>query len=97
MAEIITLEEAVKLTRAFQESEIGRGQTISAKFEKGILDQILDQEGCEGINIYTALNDEGQITFVLIGYDNENNNITEGKIADWAETNPPYKPNNSIL
>jgi len=42
MAEIITLEEAVKLTRAFQESEIGRGQTISAKFEKGILDQILD-------------------------------------------------------
>jgi hypothetical protein len=97
MAEFIKVEEAVKLTYAFQDSEIGKGQTISGKFEKDIISQILNQENCEGINIYTALNEEGQITFVLVGYENENNDMTEGKIADFAYLCPPNKPNNSVL
>lgn len=97
MAEFIKVEEAVKLTYAFQDSEIGKGQTISAKFEKDILYEILKQENCEGINIYTALNEKGQITFVLVGYEKEDYDMTEGKIADFAYLCPPNKPNNSIL
>jgi hypothetical protein len=97
MAEIIKLEQAVKLTYAFQESEIGMGQTICAKFEKRIVEQVLNQEHCKGINLYTALNDEGQITFVMVGYDEEGHDMTEGEIADFANLCPPNKPSNSIL
>ena len=84
MAEIIKLEEAVKLTHTFQNSEIGVEQTISAIFEKEIIVQILNQQGCKGIRIYNALNEEGKITFVLVGYDNDFNDMTDGYIADKA-------------
>ena len=92
MAEIIKLEEAVTLTHAFQNSEIGNGQTISGIVEKEIILEILNQQNCEGINIYTALNEEGKITFVLVGYDNDNNDITYGKIADRIKLCPDVCP-----
>lgn len=88
MAEFIKLEEATKLTHAFQESEIGKEQTVSAIFEKVIFEKILNQDGCEGINIYTALNEEGKITFVLVGYDKDKKDMTEGLLADRADLCP---------
>ena len=88
MAEFITVKEAVKLTHAFQESEFGNSQTISAIFEKEIILQILNQEGCEGIKIYNALNEENKITFVLVGYNKDFNDMTDGYIADKAAICP---------
>lgn len=89
MAAMIPLEEAIELTHAFQQSEIGKNQTISAVFEKNIIEQILNQDGCEGIRIYNALNDEGKITFVLVGYDKDEKDKTDGFIADHAFICPP--------
>jgi predicted transcriptional regulator YdeE len=99
MAEIINLAEAVSLTHAFQNSTIGTGQTISAIFEKEIIEQILNQVDCCGINIYNALNEEGKITFVLVGYDKDKKDMVEGIIVDKAlicpkdyyDTNSPLK------
>ena len=88
MAEIINLAEAVSLTHAFQNSTIGVGQTISAIFEKEIIEQILNQVDCCGINIYNALNEEGKITFVLVGYDKDKKDMVEGVIVDKAHTCP---------
>lgn len=90
MAEFINLEEAVKLTHAFQQSEIGKDQTISGVVEKDILFDMLKQENCEGIRIYTALNDEKKITFVIIGIDKNQNDMTDGLIADHLGLCPPY-------
>lgn len=92
MAAMITLPEAITMTHAFQESPIGADQTISAVFEKEIIEQILNQEGCAGIRIYNALNEEGKITFVLVGYDKEENDMTDGFIADRAQKCPPKYP-----
>lgn len=88
MGEFIKLEEAVVITHAFQNSEIGKDQTISAIFEKEILTQILNQEGCEGIRLYNALKDGDKITYVLIGYDKDKNDMTDGYIADLFSTCP---------
>ena len=88
MAEIINLAEAVSLTHAFQKSAIGNGQTISAIIEKEFIEQILNQDGCCGINIYNALNEEGKITFVLVGYDKDKKDMVEGVIVDKAVTCP---------
>jgi hypothetical protein len=92
MAEFIKVEEAVKLTHAFQNSEIGNGQTISVIFEKEILAQILNQEDCKGLRIYNALNEEGKITYVIVGYDNKKDDIYDGYIADHGEMCPPNCP-----
>ena len=92
MAEFITVEEAVKITHAFQNSEIGKDQTISGIIEKDIIIEILNQENCEGINIYNALNEDGKITFIFVGYDKENNDMTYGKIADRITLCPEVCP-----
>ena len=45
---------------------------------KNIIQDIISQPGCIGVNIYKALNEEGSKTYVLVGLDKENNpNQTE--------------------
>jgi hypothetical protein len=44
---------------------------------KNILQDILAQPGCIGINIYKALNEKGDKTYVLVGLDKANNPILE--------------------
>jgi hypothetical protein len=44
---------------------------------KNIIQQIIDQPNCIGINIYKALNEKGQKTYVLVGLDIENQPILE--------------------
>ena len=38
---------------------------------KNILEQILEQPNCIGINIYKALNEQGEKTYVIVGMDKE--------------------------
>jgi hypothetical protein len=42
---------------------------------KNIIQDIISQPGCIGINIYKALNEAGAKTYVLVGLDKENNPI----------------------
>ena len=42
---------------------------------KNIIQDIISQPGCIGINIYKALNETGAKTYVLVGLDKENNPI----------------------
>lgn len=44
---------------------------------KNILEEILAQPDCIGINIYKALNEKGEKTYVLVGLDKSNNPILE--------------------
>ena len=66
---------------------------------KNIIQDIISQPGCIGINIYKALNESGAKTYVLVGLDKENNpilnytavnvdgqiNKSEGIVADRNE------------
>lgn len=49
---------------------------------RNILQQILDQPGCIGINIYKALNEKGEKTYVLVGLDKANQPILEYSIVN---------------
>ena len=97
MANFISLEEAVQLTHAFQNSEIGNEQTFSGAFEKELIMKILDQENCEGLRIYNALNKENKITFVLVGYGKDMKDMTDGRLLDQAALCPPTCPPESPL
>lgn len=57
---------------------------------KNIIQDIISQPGCIGINIYKALNEEGSKTYVLVGLDKENNpilNYTAVNIDGQIKTN----------
>ena len=49
---------------------------------KNILEQILKQPDCIGINIYKAINEKGEKTYVLVGLDKENQPILEYQIIN---------------
>ena len=49
---------------------------------KNILEQILNQPDCIGINIFKAINEKGEKTYVLVGLDKENHPILEYSIIN---------------
>lgn len=53
-------------------------------FGRDIIDQILAQQGCEGIRIYNAINDDHELTLVLVGVDALGNDMDAGIVADFS-------------
>lgn len=57
-------------------------------FGKDILNEILAQEGCEGIRIYYALDDDGTQQLILVGADASENDMVDGIVADYSKPCP---------
>jgi hypothetical protein len=96
MSAQITLNEAKSMTHAFQNSTIGSNQTFAGLVDKTNLLTLLNQEGCTGLRIYNALNDDGKITFVLVGVNSNNEDMTN-YILDRLQACPPVCPPDSPL
>jgi hypothetical protein len=74
VGEHIGYDLGVKMVKDYHES-FGEG---NAQFVgKNILNEILSQPECIGINIYRALNENGEKTYVLVGIDKSNSPILE--------------------
>jgi len=72
VGEHIGYELGVKMVKDyFDKYQEGGAQFIG----KNILNQILEQPNCVGINVYKALNEQGEKTYVIVGMDNEANPI----------------------
>lgn len=59
-------------------------------FGQQALKSILDQAGCVGLRIYYALDDRGNKQLILVGVDNDENDLYEGLIAERSITCPPF-------
>ncbi|WP_439881839.1 hypothetical protein ACSX1A_01510 [Pontibacter sp. MBLB2868] len=85
---VIELSQAANWTgnyRAGAAEEPG-GTVVKAHFfGHQILQSILDQEGCMGIRIYYARDEEGRKKLVLIGADAAGNDMEDGVVADWSK------------
>jgi len=78
VGEDIGYDLGVSMVKAFYD-QTGEG---NAKFiGKNILNKLLEQPGCIGINIYNAINEKGEKTFVLVGLDKDNNTLLETSIV----------------
>jgi hypothetical protein len=60
------------------------------RFDAPIVREILDQKGAAGIRMYMAVGDDGGPTLVLVGTDEEGNDMAQGTIAENAWPCPPY-------
>ena len=70
--EDIGYELGVKMVKDYYDTTgIGTAQFVG----KNIIEKILNQQECIGINISNALNEKGEKTYVLVGLDKENNPI----------------------
>lgn len=81
----ITIGEASALTSQYRESN--PNQTIAHFFGREILEQILEQSDCVGIRIYYGIDADGNRELVLVGADENENDILD-LIADISTPCP---------
>lgn len=94
---VITLQEAIAMTHAFQNSLQFSGQTKAGLVDAAAVMNLLNQPNCVGMRVYFALKPNNILTTVLVGTDNNGEDIASGILLDDLVSCPPYCPVNSPL
>lgn len=85
---IITLAAGSKMTKSFRTNY--PNATKAVYYTSDVYEDLLAQTGCVGIRIYNALDDDDNLTNVLVGVDKDGNDMTSGKVYDRALRCPNY-------
>lgn len=67
----------------------GQGKTKSHLFGAETVKGLLDQDGCIGMRIYYALNDEGEQQLLLVATDENGDDLKDSEILDKSMNCPP--------
>jgi hypothetical protein len=94
---IIPLSQASTETHAFQNSLQFQGLTKSCAIDKDAYNQLLSQPGVAEIRTYFSLNNNNTLSIVVVGVDNNGNDMTNGIILGESKHCPYYCPPNSPL
>ncbi|MBX2950072.1 MAG: hypothetical protein KF704_12400 [Crocinitomicaceae bacterium] len=93
---VITLEEAIEFTHAYQEEYPDSSKAYLVNVDK--LNLITEQEGCVKVRIYNGYDTQTNNTnLVLVGVDNQGEDLTDGIIIERTLPCPPYCPDKSPL
>jgi len=94
--EEITLKEAIDFTHAFQTNNPEELKSFFVGINK--LNLILEQENCVGLRIYNGYNIETRKkNLVLVGVNQEGEDMTNGMILENLKACPPACEENSLL
>jgi hypothetical protein len=85
----IPVSDASKLTAKFRAS-VSNNSVKAGFFWKESIDEVLAQKGCAGIRYYYASNTDGSPALVLVGVDNEGNDMVDGTLVEFSRPCPPY-------
>ncbi|PYP39715.1 MAG: hypothetical protein DMD43_10245 [Gemmatimonadetes bacterium] len=85
----IPLAAAAGLTRAYRQ---GAGPTAikASMFFRQYLEEMLAQPGVAGVRVYFGQNVAGAATLVMVGVDQNGNDVTEGTILNNHVPCPPF-------
>lgn len=85
---LMPLQEAAELTANYRNSE-PLGVTLGHYFSKSALLDILNQPSCVGVRIYYGLDNQNEKKLIIVGTDANENDLTDGQIAQHAKPCPP--------
>jgi|694.fasta_scaffold03216_3 hypothetical protein len=85
---IITLAEGAEMTANYR-ATINVGDTIGHAVGKNLVNAILNQTGCMGMRIYYAINEKDEKQIVLVGVDENGDDLAQGIIVDRVPNCPP--------
>ncbi len=89
----ITLGDASQLTGNYRAHTAVKGGFFGRK----AIEEILAQNGCVGIRVYFAQQNDGSPTLVLVGVDASENDMENGLLAEDYKPCPPYCGQSSRL
>jgi hypothetical protein len=81
----IPLNDAAAQTKRAQD-----GGSKGGLFLRKELDDLLAQPGCAGVRFYYGLDASGQDTLILVGVDQNGNDMVNGVLMDSHYPCPPY-------
>jgi hypothetical protein len=94
----ISLNDAAALTANYRNFHNNDPATIrGGAFSKDIIQDILNQTGCEGIRYYYGMDTNNVPQLVLVGYDASDNDLFNGVRAEKARLCPPSWPDSNQL
>lgn len=85
----VSLEAAAALTRGFRETA-PKGSPRAGMFPRDVFERLLAQAGCAGIRIYYGRNERREHELVLVGVNEEGDDMTGGELFDFSLPCPPY-------
>jgi hypothetical protein len=85
---VISLDEAKSMTHAYQNAAQFQGLTVASMIDKDAYQLVMDQPGCVNIRTYFALNEAGTLTIVVVGVDDNGDDMTQGVLLDKANNCP---------
>lgn len=86
----ISLQEASEMTKRYRDSQTTEGYIKAEYFGQEAIKAILKQENCVGIRIYYALDENMVKKLVLVGVDQNENDLYNGVLAEKGLTSPPH-------
>jgi hypothetical protein len=87
--EFVTLSDASRWTANYRNT-IQPGDTIAFAAGKEKLIELLNQDECLGARIYYGIGDEGQKNLVIVGVDENGNDLEDGLILERISACPPF-------
>jgi hypothetical protein len=85
----IALSEGLELVANFRKNPQAP-KSQGSSFDRGALDKILAQPGCEKIKMYWAQEKDGKFTVVLVGVDMAGKDMVAGAIMERGGGCPPF-------
>ncbi|MGQ0703988.1 MAG: hypothetical protein ACT4PM_12720 [Gemmatimonadales bacterium] len=92
----IPLDAAAALTRNFR-ARPDPGAVRAGTFHADQVRELVNQPGCVGFRIYTGRGPDGRLSFVLVGVDAQDRDMTSGVILNWQFPCPPFCDDGSAL
>ena len=92
----ISLSDAAAMTKTYRQS-VPDGSRKGGFFGRDALEAILAQEGCVGIRYYHGINSKGEPVVILVGADENEDDLYEGELCEFAEPCPTRCSTNNAL
>ncbi|MEN9972867.1 MAG: hypothetical protein RIS20_1214 [Bacteroidota bacterium] len=84
---IISLADGSAMTADFREKF--PNETKAVYYSSNVFTDLIAQDGCVGIRIYSALDADGNLTNVLVGVDEHEDDLYRGIVYDSGRKSPP--------
>jgi hypothetical protein len=84
---MISLADGSTMTADFREKF--PNETKAVYYSSNVYSDLMAQSGCVGIRIYNALDSDGNMTNVLVGVDENGNDLFKGIVYDSGRRTPP--------
>ncbi len=92
----ISLEEASEMTARYRNGSLFNGFNGGC-FDKAAVQQLLDQQDCEGLRYYYGVNSVNENVLILVGVTAENKDMVDGRLLEMSVPCPNFCDDDSPL